>query len=93
MALARAAAKSATHQHYVWSTLPSAKKTFGGKFAVPHLDYKAEVDDAIRKELPDLLKKTTFLYFGFYGTNVVLFPFCKPVEWVSSPILHPGSAH
>lgn len=35
--LARAAAKTATLEHYIWSTLPSAKKTSGGKILVPHM--------------------------------------------------------
>lgn len=82
LALARAAAQSSTLEHYIWSTLPSASKTSGGKAPVPHLDYKAEVDEIIRKEMPELARKTTFLFFGFYGSNMAYFPFCKPLEWV-----------
>lgn len=82
LALARAASKSATLEHYIWSTLPSATKTSGGKFKVPHLDYKAQVDDVIREEMPELAEKTTFLFFGYYASNMAFFPFCKPVEWV-----------
>lgn len=35
--VARAAAKTATLDHYIWSTLPSARKFTGGKILVPHL--------------------------------------------------------
>lgn len=84
LTLARAAAKSSSLEHYVWSTLPDAKKTSNGKCPVPHLDYKAEVDNIIRQEMPELARKTTFLFFGYYGTNMAFFPFCKPMEVVSS---------
>lgn len=83
LALARAASKSSALEHYVWSTLPSASKTSKGKVSVPHLDYKAEVDEIIRSEMPELAKKTTFLFFGFYASNLAFFPFVKPFEWVS----------
>lgn len=47
-----------------------------------HLDYKADVDEQIRKELPDLAKKTTFMYFGYYPQNMAFFPNLKPLELV-----------
>ncbi|KAF2640724.1 NAD(P)-binding protein [Massarina eburnea CBS 473.64] len=78
--LARAASKSSTLEHYIWSTLPNAKKITGGKVPCPHFDYKAEVDDKIRSELPELAKKTTFLFFGYYPSNMAFFPMCKPFE-------------
>lgn len=85
LALAKAAAKSSTLEHYVWSSMPPARKTSGGKCPVPHMDYKAEVDEIIRKEMPELAKKTTFVYFGYYASNMAYLPFGKPMEWVSSP--------
>ena len=42
------AAKAAGVQHYVWSTLPFARKESGGKYSVPHFDDKAEVDEDVR---------------------------------------------
>jgi NmrA-like family len=91
MKLARAAAKTSTLEHYIWSTLPAAKALTGGKFPVPHLDYKANVDHRIRKELPQLAKKTTYLYFGFYPSNMAFFPMMKPLEVVfSSQCPHPS---
>ncbi|KAF2471148.1 NAD(P)-binding protein [Lindgomyces ingoldianus] len=81
MKLARAAAKTTTLEHYVWSTLPSSKKLTNNKIAVPHLDYKANVDDRIKTELPELAMKTTFLFFGYYPSNIASFPLIKPFEY------------
>ncbi|KAJ4287573.1 hypothetical protein N0V90_012276 [Kalmusia sp. IMI 367209] len=78
--LARAASKTSTLEHYIWSTLPSAKALTDGKYPVPHLDYKAEVDDWIRSDLPELNKKTTYLVLGFYPNNFANFPNLKPFE-------------
>lgn len=35
--LARAAAKTATLEHYIYSTLPGAAKATGGRIVVPHV--------------------------------------------------------
>ncbi|KAF2443614.1 NAD(P)-binding protein [Karstenula rhodostoma CBS 690.94] len=82
--LARAASHTSSLEHYVWSTLPSAKGATNGKFPVPHLDYKAEVDEWIRSDLPDLHAKTTYLVLGFYPNNFVNFPNLKPFELPAS---------
>jgi hypothetical protein len=84
--LAHAAAKCTTLEHYVWSTLQSAKKRSNGKFLVPHFDYKAEVDEFIRKSLPQLAAKTTYLYVSYYPSNMAFFPIVTPFEVVSSPL-------
>lgn len=34
--IARAAAKTATLEHYIWSTTPSAKKQLAGQHLTPH---------------------------------------------------------
>jgi hypothetical protein len=83
MNLARAAAKTPTLEHYLWSTQPSAKRTFPGKLETPHMDYKANVDARIKAELPELASKTTYLYFGYYPQNMAFFPLLKPFEYVS----------
>jgi hypothetical protein len=83
LTLARAAAKTSTLEHYIWSTLPSAKALTNGKHPCAHLDWKAEADDIIRKELPDLAAKTTFLIIGFYAQNYAFMPQVKPFEFVS----------
>jgi hypothetical protein len=70
--LAKAAMKTATLEHYVWSTLPSSYKISNRKFFIPHFEVKARVDEYIKSN-PDLLKKTTFLWLAFFASN-----FLKP---------------
>lgn len=83
MRIARAAAATSTLEHYIWSTTPSAKRMFKGKFLTPHMDYKANIDARIKSELPDLAAITTYLYFGYYPQNMAFFPLIKPIEHVS----------
>lgn len=83
MNLARAAAKTSTLEHYLWSTQPSAKRMLPGKLETPHMDYKANVDARIKAELPELARKTTYLYFGYYPQNMAYFPLIKPFKCVS----------
>lgn len=84
--LAHAAAATPTLEHYIWATLPSAKVQTGGKFLVPHVDKKAEVDEYIKNSLPALAKKTTFLWHGFYASNLLYFPNLKPTFFVRSSL-------
>ncbi|KAH7091253.1 hypothetical protein FB567DRAFT_269731 [Paraphoma chrysanthemicola] len=84
MKLARAANRTPTLEHYIWSTTPSAKRQFHGKLLVPHMDYKANVDARIKAELPDLASLTTYLYFGYYPQNLAFFPLLKPIEYPSN---------
>ncbi|KAH7010344.1 hypothetical protein EDB80DRAFT_750715 [Ilyonectria destructans] len=81
MTIARAAARTPTLEHYIWSTTPSAKRDFNGEHLTPHMDYKANVDARIKSELPELAAKTTYLYFGYYPQNMMFFPFIKPTEY------------
>ncbi|KAL1638592.1 hypothetical protein SLS58_008805 [Diplodia intermedia] len=80
MLLAKAASQTKTLEHYIWSTIPHANDITGGRFPVPHMDHKAKVDQRIRDELPDLAAKTTFLYVGFYSSNLAFFPNSRPFE-------------
>ncbi|KAH7131011.1 hypothetical protein EDB81DRAFT_871429 [Dactylonectria macrodidyma] len=80
MTIARAAARTPSVEHYIWSTTPSAKRDFNGEHVTPHMDYKANVDARIKSELPELAAKTTYLYFGYYPQNMFTFPFIKPIE-------------
>ncbi len=82
--LAAAAAKTPTLKHYVFSTLPGTLKYSGGKYLVPHMEYKAQIDDHIRNNLPELAKKTTFLWIGWYPTNMAYMPLIKPTPVVSN---------
>lgn len=88
--IARAAAKTSTLEHYIWSTLPSAKKLTGGKLLVPHLDYKVAISDYIKSQLPDLAAKTTYLSIGYYPQNMAYYPMLKPFEIVSCRVPFPG---
>ncbi|KAL2115220.1 hypothetical protein VTJ04DRAFT_10883 [Mycothermus thermophilus] len=80
MNIARAAAQIPTLEHYIWSTQPSAKDATDGELEVPHMDCKARVDARIKQELPDLAQKTTFLYVGYYPSNMAIFPMMRPSE-------------
>lgn len=56
-------------EHFVFSTLPSAKKISGGELDVPHFDIKAELEDYARqKGLP-----ATFVHVAFYYENFLSF--------------------
>ncbi|PVH96480.1 NAD(P)-binding protein [Periconia macrospinosa] len=74
--LADAAAATETLSHYVWSTLPNSRKNSGGKFVVPYYESKNRIDDHIRKN-QQLFNKTTFLWIGWYASNMA-YPFFKP---------------
>ncbi|MCJ1284643.1 hypothetical protein MMC26_003978 [Xylographa opegraphella] len=82
--LASAAAKTKTLEHYIWSTLPSTKTPSGGKHFVPHMEPKSQVDQYIRDKLPELAKKTTFLWVAWYAANLAKMPLIKLMEVVSS---------
>ncbi|KAK9366238.1 hypothetical protein V1509DRAFT_298825 [Lipomyces kononenkoae] len=89
--LATAATKTSSLQHYIWSTLPYSNKLSHGKITVPHFDGKARVDEFIKKH-SQLLEKTTFIYNGFFASNILL-PLFVPIFIKSSGkyvILTPG---
>jgi hypothetical protein len=79
--LAKAASQVPTLQHYIWSTLPNAKRISSGKYSVPHFDAKNTVDDYIKSD-PGLFAKTTFLWVTFYASNYQ-FPMFTPNFLVS----------
>ena len=81
--VATAASKTASLTHYIWSSLPGPEKISGGKFPVPHCDSKAIVDRHILDQLPELAMKTTFLWVGYYASNLAYFPLCKVEYFVS----------
>ncbi|KAI7161554.1 hypothetical protein KC349_g2727 [Hortaea werneckii] len=78
--IASAASQIPTLEHYLFSTLPKARELSKGQRPVPHMDHKAGVDDRIRKELPDLAAKTTFVWLGWYAANMASFPLVRPFE-------------
>ncbi|PNY27047.1 NmrA-like family domain-containing protein 1 [Tolypocladium capitatum] len=66
--LAKAASKTASLEHFIWSTLPNGGRLTGGKYLVPHFVAKNRVDDYIKQD-EALHAKTTFLWITFYGNN------------------------
>ncbi|KAH7033671.1 NMRAL1 protein [Microdochium trichocladiopsis] len=82
MAIARAAAAQSTLEHYIWSTGTDTSTASGGKHpGVSHMDSKALVDEKIRKELPALAAKTTYMYMGYYPQNMFTYDCLKPTEF------------
>ncbi|KAL4887105.1 hypothetical protein BJY04DRAFT_177308 [Aspergillus karnatakaensis] len=69
--LANAAAATDSLEHYVWSTLPNTRQNSGGRAVVPYFESKNRVDSHIRS-LPDLLQKTTFVWIGWYASNILM---------------------
>lgn len=67
--ISNAAATIPTLQHLVLSVLPHADKVSGGRLPSHHLDFKALSTEYVKKELPQLAAKTTFLWVGFYFEN------------------------
>ncbi|KAE8340684.1 hypothetical protein BDV24DRAFT_133631 [Aspergillus arachidicola] len=67
--VANAAAKIPTLQHLVLSVLPHCDKISGGKLPCTHLDCKALASEYVKRELPHLAAKTTYLWVGFYFEN------------------------
>ncbi|KAL4972221.1 hypothetical protein BDW66DRAFT_163035 [Aspergillus desertorum] len=78
--LAKAAAATETLEHFVWSTLPDSKANSSGRVCVPYYESKNAVDRFICS-VPDLLRKTTFVWFGWYAGNM------------AAPLYHPNPVH
>jgi uncharacterized protein YbjT (DUF2867 family) len=55
--------------HFVFHTLPNASKISHGRFKVPHMDIKAELEDYTRK----LNISATFVHIAFYYENFLTF--------------------
>lgn len=56
-------------QHFVFSTLPSAKKISNGALEVPHFDIKGQLEDYAR----DRNLNATFIHIAFYYENFLSF--------------------
>jgi len=55
--------------HFIFSTLPGAKKISKGKYIAPHLDLKGELEDYAKS----LNLKATYLHAAFYYENFLSF--------------------
>ena len=56
-------------KHFVFSSLPGAKKISNGKYDAPHLDIKAELEEYSRS----LNLKATYVHVAFYYDNFLSF--------------------
>ena len=82
--LAKAAAKTPTLKHYLWSTLPPSMKRSAGKYLVPNMETKGAVDDWIKSN-KYLYAKTTFIWITSYASNFI-YPMLAPTFYVSLPL-------
>ncbi|KAL5337638.1 hypothetical protein BJX70DRAFT_227739 [Aspergillus crustosus] len=65
-----AAAKVDTLEHFIFSTLPDTRKLSSGKYNhVYHFESKGKSEEYGRTAQPDLWKKTSLFYAGFYLEN------------------------
>ncbi|KAK3070132.1 hypothetical protein LTR53_010991 [Teratosphaeriaceae sp. CCFEE 6253] len=81
MAIAHAADQTSTLEHLILHTLPAGQKM--AKIYVPHMDTKDRAADEIKK-MPDLAKKTTFLWIGLFPSNFWNFPMMTPIPLPNS---------
>ncbi|NIO38778.1 MAG: NmrA family NAD(P)-binding protein, partial [Burkholderiales bacterium] len=59
------AVTAADIEHFVFSTLPFARKISNGKLEVPHFDIKAQLEEYCRdRKIP-----ATFIHVAFYFEN------------------------
>jgi hypothetical protein len=78
---AKAAAQVSTLERFVYSALPPLKKLSGGKYTQSHhWDSKGTIVEYIENELPELAKKSSFIYLGAYNTNAYLSPRLDPSD-------------
>jgi hypothetical protein len=85
-----AAAEVEGLERFVWSTLAAAREISHGKYTwVYHFDSKADASQYIKKEHPELWKKTSRVQIGFYATNHSTLPFMRPTKVSFSLYLAP----
>ncbi|KAM0344745.1 hypothetical protein ACHAPU_007117 [Fusarium lateritium] len=72
---AYAATKTTTLEKYIYSALGPMKEVSKGKYShCHHWETKAAAVKYIEIEMPELAKKTSFIYVGAYATNPFLYP-------------------
>lgn len=81
LTIARAAQATPSLEHFVLHTLAAGEKLAGKEYVCPHWDYKDRAADEIKRSMPELASKTTFLWVGYFVSN--LFTLTKPYEVVS----------
>ncbi|RGP59528.1 hypothetical protein FSPOR_11285 [Fusarium sporotrichioides] len=72
---AYAASKNDTLEKYIYSALGPMKEVSKGKYPhCHHWETKAAAVKYIEQEMPELAKKTSYIYIGAYATNAFLYP-------------------
>ncbi|KAF5022516.1 hypothetical protein F66182_5418 [Fusarium sp. NRRL 66182] len=72
---ALAAQKIPTLEKYIYSALGPMNQVSKGKYSHSyHWETKAAAVKLIETEMPELSKKTSFIYVGVYATNAFLYP-------------------
>ena len=61
-------------------SLPSGEKVAGKGYGVPHIDSKDRAVEEIKRSMPELAKKSTFMWVGMFTQNMWTRPFLKPFE-------------
>ncbi|KAJ6082568.1 hypothetical protein N7499_007442 [Penicillium canescens] len=84
--MAKDAAKTASLQHFIWSTIPNNVQIPGGKHSVAHFEGKLKVDQFIKQD-KDLLSKTPFILLKASGKYLQLLPVPEdcPITTVGDP--------
>ncbi|KAI5198318.1 hypothetical protein E4T39_06873 [Aureobasidium subglaciale] len=84
--IATAASRILSLEHLILHTLPAGEKLSGKGNFVPHMDAshdlqgKDKAADVIKRSLPAVAEKTTFMWLGFFTSNFYENPMLKPIE-------------
>ncbi|TKA74598.1 hypothetical protein B0A55_05430 [Friedmanniomyces simplex] len=78
LTIARVANHTPSLEHLVLHTLASGEKLAGPEYVCPHWDYKDKAADEIKRSMPDLAAKTTFLWIGWFVSN--MWTLLRPME-------------
>jgi hypothetical protein len=84
--IASAANKTASLEHFDFQTMTAGEKIAGKEYFCAHWDYKDRASYKISEAMPDLAKKTTFLWVGWFPSNMWVCKGLKPTEIVSQSI-------
>ncbi|KPM39380.1 hypothetical protein AK830_g7211 [Neonectria ditissima] len=68
--IARAASRTASLKHIIWSTLPDSLSVTEGRLNVPHFQSKIPAEKYLLSSESGLANKTTFLRVGVYGSMI-----------------------
>ena len=89
--VASAANKTPTLEHLIMHTLTSSERIGKPDYHCAHWDYKDRAAEEIKKSLPELAKKTTFFWIGWFVSN--LWTLLRPLELVSISTMSLFTSH